>query len=126
MKFLSHFSTNENVQAYAKLEGPNFKEFVLKPIVFIGRDPEENGEQVQSISISGSSRISRKHAKIFWDYSEACWKIQNLSKNKIVVNQIILSNTSNPLILRGLEPIKIDFLLFYFFPGQSYVPPNNS
>ena len=74
------------VEACAKIVTFEGKEFYVKENVHevnLGREKKTAPDYFQ---IGDSNTISKLHAKIFWDNTQKCWKIQNLSKNKIYVN----------------------------------------
>ncbi len=110
----------EDIESYGKLEGPNFKKFIHKLVVYLGRDPNtemfENVDE-QSIFIGDSQKISRRHAKLSWNSQKGEWEIQILSKNKAIINGSTLRNIDNPLAVPPLSAIKIDKYKFYFFPA---------
>lgn len=107
----------ENVEAYAKLEGPGVKEFITKTTVIIGREPGEQTEEEQKIVFGDSQKVSRQHLKIFWDDNASEWKVQSLSKNKIYINKNVLKKEDPPMTLRDCSAIKFDKYHFYFFPA---------
>jgi len=112
------FSQIEDFHAYAKLEGINKKYFLNKLNIFLGRDvskDEDPNEQI--IFLADSQKISRKHAKIYWDSDQCCWFIQNLSKNKTIVNGKSLKKDDPPFQLIPQSAIRIDRIKFYFFPA---------
>ena len=51
--------------------------------VILGR---ENKEATNYFQIGANNTISKQHAKIFWDQKQHCFKIQNLSKNKVSID----------------------------------------
>ena len=112
------FKTIEDIESYAKLEGLNKKEFINKLNVFLGRDPSKNDDSHdQIIFIAESQKISRKHARIYWDNDSCNWYIQNLSKNKTIVNGKSLKKDDPPFLLEPLSAIRIDKVKVYFFPA---------
>lgn len=114
------FQEYEDTQSYGKLEGPNFKKFIHKHVVYLGREPDTENLQIveeQSIYIGDSQKISRRHAKIYWNYELGVWEIQIMSKNKAIINGVTLRNIDNPQILPPRSAIKIDKFKFYFFPA---------
>jgi hypothetical protein len=117
-----HFEEEEEVDSYGKLEGPYFKKFIHKLTVYLGRDPNtelfDNTDE-QSIFIGDSQKISRRHAKLYWNYEKGHWEIQILSKNKAVINGQILRNIDNPMAVPPCSAIKIDKYKFYFFPATA-------
>ena len=53
-------------------------------MIFLGREAKISDDY---FCIGEAKIISKKHARIYWDEAELCFKIENLSKNKIFVNQ---------------------------------------
>ena len=112
------FKQIEEIEAYAKLEGLNKKEFLSKLNIFLGRDPSKTDDSNdQIIFIAESQKISRKHARIYWDKDLCNWYIQNLSKNKTIVNGKSLKKDDPPLLLNPHSAIRIDKIKVYFFPA---------
>ena len=119
-EFEFNFQNNEEIISYAKLEGPNFKKFIHKLTIYLGREPDsdryDNSED-QCIFIGDSQKISRRHAKISWNFENGNWEIQILSKNKAIINGVTLRNIDNAQVLPHKSAIKIDRYKFYFFPA---------
>jgi pSer/pThr/pTyr-binding forkhead associated (FHA) protein len=114
------FLEYETTESYAKLEGPGYKQFITKLTVYIGREannisPESPEEQL--VFIGDSQKISRKHAKIYWNSNRGEWEIKNLSKNKVIVNGAALRKDDTPAKLPPCAAIKVDKYKFYFFPA---------
>jgi hypothetical protein len=116
----NEFSEYEPTEAYAKLEGPGYKQFITKLVIYLGRDasnisPDNSEEQL--VFIGDSQKISRKHAKIYWNAIKGEWEIQILSKNKVIVNGQALRRDDKCVKLPPCSAIKIDKYKFYFFPA---------
>jgi len=115
------YTEYEDVESFAKLEGPEFKQFIYKTLVFLGRDCNniefEDSKEQQIIFIGDSQKISRRHAMIYWNEVIGEWEIQILSKNKAVINGQIIRKGDAPIILKPRSAIKIDKYKFYFFPA---------
>jgi hypothetical protein len=117
---IEQFEEYEDVESYGKLQGPGWKKFLHKLNIFLGRDPNSetsDNQHEQIINIGESQKISRRHAKIFWNPDKGQWEIQILSKNKAIVNGVILRNGDGPMALSAKSAIKIDKYKFYFFPA---------
>lgn len=114
------FNEYEEEAAYAKLEGLNFKAFVNKRQIYLGRTcdniPNLNDEE-QIIFVGHSKKISRKHARIEWNQNKNQWEIWSLSKNKIYVNGVNITLNKEPSPLPPCSAIKIYSQKFYFFPA---------
>jgi hypothetical protein len=118
-EYVSDYKEYEDTLSYAKLEGPTFKYFLYKLNVILGR--EKTGvdpiSDEQIIFIGNSQKISRKHAKIYWNFDNMQWEIKILSKNKAIVGSKTLRQHDPPIILQPCTPITIDNFKFYFFPA---------
>lgn len=117
MNIAEVFDEYEDIEAYAKLQGPKIKEFITKTTVILGREPGIDSPEEQMIIMNDSQRISRKHLKIFWGADNRDWKIQSLSKNKIYVNKMLIKKDDPPLHLEDCAAIKFDSYNIYFFPA---------
>ena len=71
------------VDACAKIVTEQNREFYLEEgvtEVILGREKKVAKDYFQ---IGESNTISKQHAKVFWDQKDECYKIMNLSKNKV-------------------------------------------
>ena len=71
------------VDACAKIVTEQNREFYLEEgvtEVILGREKKVSKDYFQ---IGESNTISKQHAKVFWDQKDECYKIMNLSKNKV-------------------------------------------
>jgi len=114
------FNEKEEITAFAKIEGKEFKFFINKLTVYIGREAANNiNNSVEQIIYLGNYKfLSRKHLKIFWDSKKKSWFIQNLSKNLVFVNKEKLSKEQKPKKLKVISPIKVGVYKFYFFRAK--------
>jgi pSer/pThr/pTyr-binding forkhead associated (FHA) protein len=115
----------EEIESFAKLEGNNFKFFIDKLSVILGRESihfRANNDE-QFIFVGNSYKISRRHALISWNKHRGFWEIKILSKNKTKVNGVSLKRGDRPAILHPGSLIQIDNSKFYFFPAVSIPPP---
>lgn len=113
------YSEIEEIEAYAKLEGPDFKKFLLKEEVYLGRESDEIGENEQCVNLGTSQKVSRKHAKIYFSRSDGDWYFVNLSKNKTYVNNNVILKGDPALKLTPLDAIRINEYKFYYFPSTA-------
>ncbi len=115
------FREYEDISSFGKLEGLDFKQFIYKYNIILGRESNTEGgegfDQEQLIFIGDSQKISRKHAVINWNFEKGEWQIEILSKNKAIVNGMTLRKGDPPMILEPKSAIKIDKYKFYFFPS---------
>ncbi|KAJ2816812.1 hypothetical protein IWW50_006367, partial [Coemansia erecta] len=73
------------VQAYAKLEGPEFCYYVRTLEVALGRHPSSVADSVD-IDLGDSKAVSRRHAKIYYNFMNQNFELQVLGKNGCLVD----------------------------------------
>ena len=57
--------------------------------MIIGRDPTlEEGSPETYVCVIGDDKISRKHAKIFWEFDKKEFFVLNVGKNNVSMNTI--------------------------------------
>lgn len=114
------FNEKEDTTAFAKIEGKEFKFYINRLTVYLGRDAaaNNNNSDEQIVYLGNYKFLSRKHLKIFWEPKKKSWFIQNLSKNIIFVNKEKLSKDQKPKKLKVISPIKVGVYKFYFFRAK--------
>lgn len=84
--------------------------------VMLGR---EKKDVINYFQIADLGTISKYHAKIAWDSSDSTYKISNLSKNKIFVNDEALFSTDAPRTLNSLTTIQISKVkIIFLLPNE--------
>ncbi|KAJ2712874.1 hypothetical protein H4R19_002531, partial [Coemansia spiralis] len=78
--------TNGPVQAYAKLEGPDFCYYVRTLEVSLGRHPSDERPEPVDIDLGDSKAVSRRHAKIHYSFATQCFELQVFGKNGCLVD----------------------------------------
>ena len=85
--------------------------------VMIGRKSKSTPVDVV---LGNSMSISRKHAKIAYNFETANWELTILGKNGVSVGKILYAPSSPPVVLRSqdllqfgdkMEPVSLYFLL---------------
>ncbi|ORX63802.1 hypothetical protein DL89DRAFT_210801, partial [Linderina pennispora] len=79
-------STQAPVQAYAKLEGPDFCYYVRTLEVTLGRHPTSAHHESVDIDLGDSKAVSRRHAKIFYNFVSQSFELQVFGKNGCLVD----------------------------------------
>ncbi|KAJ2492568.1 hypothetical protein IWW37_001323 [Coemansia sp. RSA 2050] len=74
------------VQAYAKLEGPDFCYYVRTLEVLLGRYQSADDQEQVDIDLGGSKAVSRRHAKIYYNFMSQNFELQVFGKNGCLVN----------------------------------------
>lgn len=82
----------------------------------LGREAKSD---INYFQISGLGTISKNHAKIDWYKSDSTYKITNLSKNKIFVNDEALLSTDTPKTLTNFATITISKInILFLLPNE--------
>ncbi|KAJ2696813.1 hypothetical protein H4218_004352 [Coemansia sp. IMI 209128] len=74
------------VQAYAKLEGPDFCYYVRTLEVLLGRYQSADDQEQVDIDLGDSKAVSRRHAKIFYNFMSQSFELQVFGKNGCLVD----------------------------------------
>ena len=88
---------NDEVQAYAKLQGEDFVYYIRTLSVHIGRKSSPNDDI--EVDLGNSKIISRKHARIEYNFFSKCFEIQSIGKNGLFVDGKFVSKDSPPFPL---------------------------
>ncbi|KAJ2901005.1 hypothetical protein GGI21_004731, partial [Coemansia aciculifera] len=103
------------VQAYAKLEGPDFCYYVRTLEVLLGRHQSANDPEPVDIDLGDSKAVSRRHAKIYYNFMSQSFELQVLGKNGCLVDdEYYPRGTSVPLhhkMIIQIADIEFTFLL---------------
>ncbi|KAJ2602060.1 hypothetical protein EV177_006871 [Coemansia sp. RSA 1804] len=78
--------TQAPVQAYAKLEGPDFCYYVRTLEVSLGRHPSSEHHEPVDIDLGNSKAVSRHHAKIHYNFMNQSFELQVFGKNGCLVD----------------------------------------
>lgn len=97
---------------YVKLKGFEFSCVVQSCNFVIGRGKIRTTAQ-GFVGIGKCKKISRNHARIFWNKFFRAFQIQNIGKNSILVNRKQIQALEMASIPSG-TPIKIGSVCFYF------------
>ncbi len=105
--------------AYGKLVADNEKEYFIRAqddgqISFeIGREKRDLNDPAYFF-LADSSTLSKKHAQIFWDIGKEAFYMQNLSKNKIYVEEQEIPQNGFSKPLTNMTCIMISKIRVYF------------
>ncbi|KAJ3329193.1 transcription factor [Blyttiomyces sp. JEL0837] len=106
-----------SIQAYAKLEGLDFCYFVRKLEVTLGRRASET-DQVD-VHLGNIKSISRKHARIQFNFGIQSFEIVIMGKNGAIVDDHYLAANSPPVRLNHKSKIVIGDIETYFLLPKS-------
>ncbi|PVU93815.1 hypothetical protein BB561_003018 [Smittium simulii] len=92
-------SKDHPVQAYAKLEGPNINYFIKSLSLTLGR--QASGSELADVILGENKALSRKHAKIFYNFMNRSFELQVFGKNGCFVDGLFIQKgTTVPLAHR--------------------------
>ncbi|KAJ2776747.1 hypothetical protein GGI15_004751 [Coemansia interrupta] len=106
------------VQAYAKLEGPDFCYYIRTLEVSLGRHPSNEGTDGVDIDLGDSKAVSRKHAKIFYNFMNQSFELQVFGKNGCLVDDDYVAKGQS-VMLRHKMVIQIGDTEFTFLLPKS-------
>lgn len=113
------------VQAYAKLEGPDFCYYVRTLEVSLGRHPSSDHHEPVDIDLGDSKAVSRKHAKIHYNFLNQCFELQVFGKNGCLVDDEYYERGQS-LILRHKMIVQIGDIEFSFLLPKAAIPVDSS
>ncbi|KAJ2005500.1 hypothetical protein H4R26_001923 [Coemansia thaxteri] len=103
------------VQAYAKLEGPDFCYYVRKLEVLLGRHQASDDQEQVDIDLGDSKAVSRRHAKIYYNFMNQSFELQVFGKNGCLIDdEYYAKGQSVPLhhkMVIQIADIEFTFLL---------------
>ncbi|OIW21054.1 hypothetical protein TanjilG_28403 [Lupinus angustifolius] len=104
-----------NVEAgFAKLHGVNFEYYMQTYSIILGRNSKNFIVDLDLTSLGGGKKISRQHARIFFDFTSRRFALEVLGKNGCFV-QGMLHLPGNPMVqLNSQDLIQIGDIKFYF------------
>ncbi|KAJ2852634.1 hypothetical protein GGI22_005157, partial [Coemansia erecta] len=118
-----HYSGDSQapVQAYAKLEGPDFCYYVRTLEVSLGRHPSADHHEPIDIDLGNSKAVSRRHAKIHYNFMNQSFELQVFGKNGCLVDDEYYAKGQS-VTLRHKMMVQIGDSEFSFLLPKSAVP----
>ncbi|KAJ2627215.1 hypothetical protein GGF44_004792, partial [Coemansia sp. RSA 1694] len=111
------------VQAYAKLEGPDFCYYVRTLEVLLGRHQSADDQEPVDIDLGDSKAVSRRHAKIYYNFMSQSFELQVFGKNGCLVNDEYYSRGMS-VPLHHKMVIQIADIEFTFLLPKAAIPPS--
>ena len=112
-------STNTKVSAYARLEFENFIFYVQTLQVVLGRKSENDQSHSVDVHLANSKAISRKHAKIFYNFGTERFELSIQGKNGAFVDDSFVERGAT-VPLTNKSKIQIGQIVFRFvLPGAT-------
>ncbi|KAJ1812339.1 hypothetical protein LPJ75_003697, partial [Coemansia sp. RSA 2598] len=109
------------VQAYAKLEGPDFCYYVRSLEVSLGRHPSGSHTDAVDIDLGDSKAVSRRHARILYNFMSQSFELQVLGKNGCLVDDEYYARGQS-VMLRHKMVIQIGDTEFAFLLPKAAMP----
>lgn len=100
------------VSAYARLDFPSFTFYVQTLQVILGRGAETGGSMVD-VDLGSVKAISRKHAKIFYNFGTQRFELSILGRNGAFVDDEFIETGSTVPLRDGYVFYSLLFLLYF-------------
>nr|XP_034580949.1 FHA domain-containing protein FHA2-like [Setaria viridis] len=102
--------------AFAKLHGENSVYFMRKYSITLGRNTETSKVDLDLSELGGGRgpRVSRHHARIFYDFEKRHFALEVLGKNGCSIQGVSYLPGSDPVKLNSQDLIEIAGKQFYF------------
>lgn len=115
----SESDDNSKVSAYARLEFENFIFYVQTLQVVLGRKSENDQSHSVDVHLGDSKAISRKHAKIFYNFGTERFELSIQGKNGAFVDDVFVERGAT-VPLTNKSKIQIGQIVFRFvLPGAN-------
>ncbi|KAF1895795.1 hypothetical protein Lal_00037911 [Lupinus albus] len=99
---------------FAKLQGVDFEYYMQTYSIILGRNSKNFIVDLDLTSLGGGKKISRQHARIFFDFTSRRFALEVFGKNGCFI-QGVLYLPGNPVVkLNSQDLIQIGDLQFYF------------
>ncbi|WOL11385.1 FHA domain-containing protein FHA2-like [Canna indica] len=110
----------ETEVGFAKLQGEDFEYYMQTYSIVLGRNSKTSAVDVDLASIGGGMNISRRHARIFYDFPRRRFALEVLGKNGCLVEGVLHEPGSPPVKLDSQDLLQIGDKQFYFLlPSRS-------
>ncbi|XP_042066982.1 FHA domain-containing protein FHA2-like [Salvia splendens] len=105
---------------FAKLQGEDFEYFMQTYSIILGRNSKNSAVDVDLSSLGGGMNISRRHARIFYDFQRRRFALEVLGRNGCYVEGVLHVPGHPPIKLDSQDRLEIGDKEFYFLlPGRS-------
>ncbi|THU50529.1 hypothetical protein C4D60_Mb06t21190 [Musa balbisiana] len=110
----------EAVVGFAKLQGDDFEYYMQTYSIVLGRNSKTSEVDVDLASIGGGMSISRRHARIFYDFPRRRFVLEVLGKNGCFVEGVLHAPGAPPVELDSRDLLQMGEKRFYFLlPSRS-------
>ncbi|XP_020261858.1 FHA domain-containing protein FHA2-like isoform X2 [Asparagus officinalis] len=99
---------------FAKLQGQDFEYYMQSYSIILGRNSKKATVDVDLSNLGGGVNISRKHARIFYDFEKQQFALDVIGKNGCYVQGVLRLPGSPPIQLHSQDLLQFGNLQFYF------------
>ncbi|KAK8958413.1 hypothetical protein KSP40_PGU017544 [Platanthera guangdongensis] len=107
---------------FAKLQGEDFEYYMQTYSIVLGRNSKraDVDVDVDLVNLGGGMNISRRHARIFYDFSRRRFALEVFGKNGCLVEGVLHVPGPAPIKLDSQDLLQIGDMKFYFLlPSRS-------
>ncbi|XP_039003801.1 transcriptional activator FHA1-like [Hibiscus syriacus] len=101
-------------QGFAKLQGEDFEYYMQTYSIMLGRNSKKSTVDVDLASLGGGMNISRRHSRIFYDFTRRRFALETLGKNGCLVEGVLHFPGNTPVKLDSQDLLQIGDKQFYF------------
>lgn len=99
---------------FAKLQGEDFEYYMQTYSIVLGRSSKHADVDVDLASLGGGMSISRRHARIFYDFARRRFALEVFGKNGCFVEGVLHVPGNPPVKLDSQDLLQIGDKKFYF------------
>lgn len=113
MEALNAFLNGEE-PGYAKLQGEHFDYFMQAHSIILGRNSKKENVDLDISVLGGGMEISRRHARIFYDFQLRRFALEVLGRHGCIVQGVLYLPGDGPVKLNSQDLLQIGQTKFYF------------
>ncbi|KAL5206753.1 hypothetical protein ABZP36_034962 [Zizania latifolia] len=99
---------------FAKLQGEDFEYFMQTYSIILGRNRKKEKVDLDISVLGGGTDVSRRHARIFYDFERRRFSLEVLSKKGCYVEGVLHFPGDGPVKLDSQDLLQIGQKKFYF------------
>ncbi|KAG8049728.1 hypothetical protein GUJ93_ZPchr0009g806 [Zizania palustris] len=99
---------------FAKLQGEDFEYFMQTYSIVLGRNSKKEKVDLDISVLGGGTNVSRRHARIFYDFELRRFSLEVLSKKGCYVEGVLHFPGDGPVKLDSQDLLQIGQKKFYF------------
>jgi predicted component of type VI protein secretion system len=99
---------------FAKLHGQEFDYYIQFYEIILGRNTKKEKVDLDLTAVGGAKDISRRHARIYYDFKDHTFALEVLGKSGCYVQRVLYLPGDYPVKLDSQDHIQIGDIQFYF------------